>query len=152
MDYKKSSLWRNSIGNDSLCEKALREKLQYEYELARNNSAYLLDKIRKDFPQLTIHDITHVDNLWFIASTITGAMYEINPLEGFVLGCTFLVHDAVLSYDAVGGEENLRNTAEWKDYYADYDCNVDENQKVLECDFKTIRLLHAHKAEEIFKK
>lgn len=63
MDYKKSSLWRNSIGNDSLCEKALREKLQYEYELARNNSAYLLDKIRKDFPQLTIHDITHVDNL-----------------------------------------------------------------------------------------
>lgn len=62
-------------------------------------------KIRKDFPPLTVHDISHVDSLWQVVSVITGDDYEINPLEGFVLSCAFLMHDAVLSYEAVGGKE-----------------------------------------------
>lgn len=150
MDYKQSALWCNSLGNDIYKEEELRKKLCDEYELARKNAAFLLGKIQKDFPNLTIHDISHIDNLWHIASTITGNDYEINPLEGFVLGCAFLVHDAVLSYDAIGGVDVLRSTKEWKDYYADYDSNLDSETIKKECDFKTIRLLHANKAEEIF--
>ena len=151
MTYKDTSLWRNSIGNDSYNETELRAKLKNQYELARKNAIFLLDKIRKDFPNLTVHDITHIDNMWHIASVITGESYTINPLEGFVLGCAFLVHDAVLSYYAFGGKEMLRETVEWKDYYADDDSIVDEEQKKTSCDFKTIRLLHAKMAEKIFE-
>jgi len=152
MDYKESSLWCNSLGNDRYKEKKLRNQLCDEYESSRENASFLLDKIRKDFPNLTVHDISHIDNMWHIASTITGKNYELNPLEGFVLGCAFLVHDAVLSYDAIGGLDELRSTYEWKDYYADYDSDsiIDEDIIKKECDFKTIRLLHANRAEDIF--
>lgn len=150
MDYKESSLWCNSLGNEDYKEKELRKRLCDEYESSRKKAAFLLAKIQKDFPNLTIHDISHIDSLWHIASTITGKNYEINPLEGFVLGCAFLAHDAVLSYDAIGGVDVLRNTREWKDYYADYDSNMDSEEIIKECDFKTIRLLHANRAEDIF--
>ena len=153
MNYKDSSLWCNSLGNDNYKDEK-REKLCDEYESSRKNASFLLDKIRMDFPNLTVHDISHIDNMWHVASTIIGDEYEVNPLEGFILGCAFLVHDAVLSYDAIGGVEKLRETREWKDYYADYDhkINIDEEQKRKECDFKTIRLLHANRAEDIFSK
>ena len=61
MTYKDTSLWRNSIGNDSYNETELRAKLKNQYELARKNAIFLLDKIRKDFPNLTVHDITHIE-------------------------------------------------------------------------------------------
>lgn len=152
MDYKESSLWCDSLGNEDYKEKELRKRLCDEYESSRKKAAFLLAKIQKDFPNLTIHDISHIDNLWLVASTITGNNYEINPLEGYVLGCAFLVHDAVLSYDAIGGVEALRNTSEWKDYYADYDSNEESEEIIKACDFKTIRFLHANKAEDIFSK
>lgn len=150
MDYKQSRLWRNSLGNESYNETELRNRLCNEYESSRGNAIFLLDKIQNDFPNLTIHDISHIDNLWHIASIITGNEYEINPLEGFVMGCAFLVHDAVLSYDVIGGVEALRNTCEWKDFYADYDSNMESEEIIKECDFRTIRLLHAERAEAIF--
>lgn len=150
MNYKESFLWKNSLGNINYFEDDLCYKLCSAYEHARENASCLLKKIGEDFPDLTIHDITHIDNLWHVASVITGPNYIVNPLEGFVLGCAFLVHDAVLSYDAIGGVDKLRNTTEWKDFYADYESSDDLEQIYKECDFKTIRLLHANKAESIF--
>jgi hypothetical protein len=116
---------------------------------SRKNASFVLNKIREDFPNLTVHDITHVDGLWQVASVIVGDNYSVNPLEAFVLGCAFLMHDAVLSYDAVGGIDHLRSLNEWKDYYEDYkkDDSLEEKEKLFETDFLTIRLLHAKKAE-----
>ena len=144
MTYKDSTLWKEAF-NDKYEHTALRERLTNAFEIAHNNASFLLDKIRIDFPSLTIHDITHVDSLWQVASIIAGEDYQLNPLEGFILGCSFLIHDAALSYRAVGGKQTLRSTTEWKDFYADYIPKLDmtAEEKEYETDFRTIRYLHA---------
>ena len=143
-----TSLWQHTLGKDDPHVKPLRES----FLRSRENAAYLLAKIRKDFPDLTIHDITHVDSLWRVANTIIGPEYPINPLEGYILGIAFLIHDAAHSYDAVGGKEALRNTTEWKDFYSGEHDGMDEEEFKKACDFATIRALHAKKAGEMLSK
>lgn len=151
MDFKATELWKNSLGNDSSGFLDLRKELINEYLNARENAKYLLDKIRNDFPNLTVHDISHIDGLWQVASVITGKGYNVNPLEGFILGCAFLLHDAALSYDAVGGVNHLRKLDEWKDYYEDLknDKTKSSDEIIYETDFITIRKLHAKYAEKL---
>lgn len=153
MDYKDTLLWKKSLGNGAPENHELREKLIKEYENVRENAKYVLKEIRKDFPGLTVHDINHVDALWQVASVITGRDYIITPLEGFVLGCAFLLHDAVLSYYAVGGKDKLRSLNQWKDYYEDYkkDSSLSEDEILYEVDFKTVRLIHAEYAEKLYR-
>lgn len=153
MDYKETILWKKSIDNTEYGNDSQREELRQAFFRVRDNAKYILDKIRNDFPSLTVHDISHVDSLWQVGSVITGDDYDINPLEGFVLGCAFLMHDAVLSYEAAGGRERLRDTIEWKDYYADYKEKEysTEEIRLYETDFSTIRLLHAKYAEQLYK-
>ncbi|MCI8781354.1 MAG: hypothetical protein HFH70_11870 [Lachnospiraceae bacterium] len=152
MKYTETWLWKNSLDNPNYGNDALKEQLKDAFSRAHNNASYVLDKIRVDFPSLTVHDITHVDGLWQVGSVIAGEGYSITPLEGFVLGCAFLMHDAVLSYEAAGGQDNLRETIEWKDYYSDYkrDLTMNEEEQLYETDFKTIRFLHAKYAEKLY--
>lgn len=146
MSYQDTSLWKRTLGNlDNEDVKPLRES----FLEARKNAEFLLDKIRKDFPNLTVHDITHVDSLWNVADTIIGKDYPINPLEGYVLGIAFLIHDAALSYETVGGKDALRETIEWKDAFADGPGENDIEEFKKDCDFAAIRALHARKAERI---
>jgi fido (protein-threonine AMPylation protein) len=145
---QRTSLWKRTLGSPDEDVRPLRES----FLDARKNAIFLLDKIRKDFPNLTVHDITHVDSLWNVADTIIGEDYPINPLEGYILGVAFLIHDAVLSYDAVGGKDKLRDTIEWKDAYADGPGDKDEEEFKKECDFAAIRILHAKYAEDILNK
>lgn len=148
--YTSTSLYRKSFYSCLEEYTELTINLRDSYEKARCNMIDILAKIRFDFPQLTIHDITHVDSLWQTASAIVGEGYEINPLEGFILGCSFLFHDAALSYEAYGGKEQLRNTVIWKDCYADEEKYNKNKQKCIEAaDFKTARLLHARCAESM---
>lgn len=142
---QQTSLWKRTLGSDDEDVKPLRDS----FLDARENAAFLLDKIRVDFPNLTVHDITHVDSLWNIADVIIGRNYPINPLEGYILGIAFLIHDAALSYAAVGSIDKLRNTVEWKDAYADDPSEKDEEEFKKECDFVAIRVLHARYAEDI---
>lgn len=153
MFYQESLLWKKSFCNTQPQYEKWNNDLQQEYKRARNNISFLLEKIREDFPQLTVHDITHTDALWQTGSVIVGNAIDMNPMEGFILGCAFLMHDAMLSYEAVGGENALRNTVEWKDYYADYrfDEQMTEEEKTLETDFRTIRWLHAKYARYLYK-
>lgn len=152
MDYKETYLWKKSLENKEYRYDDLREMLKNIFYRTRENAEFLLSNIQKDFPSLTVHDITHVDSLWQAGSVIVGENYEISPLEGFVLGCAFLMHDAVLSFKAAGGKETLRDTIEWKDYYAEYQENVNltEEELIYEADFSTIRLLHAKYAENLY--
>lgn len=145
---QRTSLWKRTLGSADEFVKPFRES----YLDARENAIFLLDKIRNDFPNLTVHDISHVDSLWNVANTIIGEDYPINPLEGYVLGIAFLIHDAALSYDAVGGKAKLRETVQWKDAYADGPGDKDEEDFKKECDFAAIRALHAKYAEDILNK
>lgn len=153
MNYQQTSLWKNSIDNEEYGNTELRNKLKEEFIKIRENATFILSKIRDDFPSLTVHDITHVDSLWQTGSVLTGEDYELTPLEGFILGCAFLFHDAVLSYEAAGGKERLQNTKEWMDYYAEYkeNGNLTEDERIYEADFSTIRLLHAKFAETLYE-
>lgn len=143
MDYKDTSLWKKAFNHKKDGYNPLRDKLAAAYERSHENATILLAKIRKDFPNLTVHDISHVDDLWQVASTITGKGYDINPLEGFVLGCAFLMHDAVLSYEAFGGVDALRGTPQWKDYLKAVQQENVMTQQQKEADFRTIRFFHA---------
>ena len=71
-------------------------------------------------------------------------------MEGFILGCSFLIHDAALSYIAVGGKDSLRSTTEWKDFHSDYSkSDMTDEEKEYETDFRTIRYLHAKYAKDL---
>jgi hypothetical protein len=147
MNYEDTPLWGKTLGIQG--DQNI-DRLRTSYISFRNNMSGLLDEVRRDFPNLTDHSIDHVDNLWRLASLIIGENYPINPLEGYILGCSFLVHDSILSYEAFGGKDTLRNTIEWKDCYQDiigteYDTE-DGKQKI---DFKVIRQLHAKKCGDI---
>ena len=63
-------VWNNSLENAAYGEADLRSELIEAYLKARENAAYLLAKIRVDFPNLTIHDISNADGLWQVASVI----------------------------------------------------------------------------------
>ncbi len=109
-----------------------------------------------------MHDISHVHQLWSVASEICGNDYPINPLEGFVLGAAFLIHDAGLTASAYpGGLPALRET----DYYRDRVAAIlrsqandapdeaslknppnDVSQRAL---FDTLRAIHAERAETL---
>lgn len=150
---QQTSLWKRTLGSDDEDVKPLRES----FLDARKNAAFLLDKIRIDFPNLTVHDITHVDSLWSVADTIINKenpanpddYYPINPLEGYILGIAYLIHDAALSYDAVGGKEKLRETIEWQDAYAEHPGDTDDEEFKKDCDFFAIRARHAENAKRL---
>lgn len=148
--FENNALWQNTLGKQG--DRNV-ERLRNAYLSFRENMKGLLDEVRSDFPNLTVHDINHTDELWRIASLITGPEYPINPLEGFILGCSFLVHDSILSYKAYGGKDALRNTIEWKDYYADIiNTEYDTEDGKKRIDFKVIRKLHARGCSEILNK
>lgn len=141
-DFKHTSLWMSAFCNSTDDENV--NRLKSEYLNLRSKVKPILENISKDFPQLTKHDITHVDSLWSVGSKITGEGYPINPLEGFILGCSFLIHDIALSYDIYGGKDKLRLKSEWSDYR-----HLHENTTDEEIDFITVRALHAEKCKEL---
>ena len=94
MSFENTSLWKNTLGIQG--DHSI-DRLRISYLSMREHTKGLLDEVRRDFPNLTDHSLEHVDNLWRISSIITGDDYPINPLEGFILGCAFLVHDSVLT-------------------------------------------------------
>lgn len=129
------------------------ENIKSSYLSLREQIQGLLQEIRSDFPNLTVHDIDHVDSLWRIASLIVGKNYPITPMEGYVLGCAFLIHDAVLSYKAFGGKDKLRETAEWKDLYQPFaNTSNDTEEKRQSIDFKVLRMLHAKECKDLLSK
>lgn len=134
---QKTNLWKGTLGLDDVDVVPLRES----YLDARKKVKYLLSKVKKESPYLGIHNITHLDYLWLVSNTIIGANYEITPLEGYVLGMSFLILDASLSFYDLGGEDGIRGTEEWGIIHS-VKCDgllSDEFEK--DCYF---RVLHAH--------
>lgn len=152
MKYEDSYLWKATLASNGDNYECQRTILRNAYLQLRDNVSFLLDKIIIDIPKLTIHNITHADSLWNVSSVIIGEDYPVTPIEGFVLGCSFLLHDAAQCYDAYGGVDKLRKTTEWKDNYSDIlEKNNDKSSKEIEkdTDFLTIRQLHADKAKDL---
>jgi hypothetical protein len=99
IDYRATTLWRTAFNSRGLkkSQSFARNKLLTALNKLDERVTALLGKIEADCRGLTIHDISHVHQLWDVASEICGRRYPLNPLEGFVLGAAFLVHDSGLT-------------------------------------------------------
>jgi len=153
-DYKKSALWNKAF---TPCDDGLndsRNKLATAYEAFRERVKLLVRQIHEDMPDLTVHDITHIDALWQTASEIAGDDYPLNPAEAFVLGGAFLLHDAAHCIAAYpGGVDEIRALPEWKDFAATRGVAEEELtphspdfQLVL---FDVLRVLHPKQARKL---
>ena len=156
-NYELSSIWKNGFSiQENPNDEIISQDLKKHFKRLRANIIPILNQIYEDFSDLTIHDINHVDALWCTASMIAGDNYKLNPLETFIFGCSLLIHDAALCYEAFeNGVDGLRNTDRWKDLYTQIsESGWYENEKeaIHEADFKTIRYLHADQAPELLKK
>ena len=152
--YKQTTLWQSAFSHQSDGLNRQREKLSQAYEDFRERVAVLLTQIQRELPALTLHDITHVDALWRVASEIVGPEFSLNPAEALVLGGAFLLHDAAHCRAAYpGGVAQLRQTVEWRDAAAQRELSEDqltegssEFQTVL---FDTLRVLHPQQARKL---
>jgi len=152
--YKATGLWGRSLGNepDSANEDSY-SLLKGTYKTFRERAAALTSKIAEALPNLTIHDVTHLDALWETADLIAGEGYPLNPAEAFVLGGAILLHDSALCFEAYqGGQAGLRATTEWKDAFASIEARSETKsltEKEDDADFAAMRVLHAAQASEL---
>ena len=116
---------------------------------ARNRVGQLTTRIVSSLPALTIHDLSHLDGLWAVASTISGDEFSLNPLEGYLFGTAVLLHDAALCFEAYsGGQSVVRETVQWKDAYNRRMANSGEIDPTA-VDFEALRNLHALRAAKL---
>ncbi|GAB4090265.1 HD domain-containing protein [Hydrogenophaga soli] len=153
-EYEQSSLWKSAFGPKSDGLDAPRHKLADAYRAFRERVGLLLTHIQREIPDLTLHDITHVDALWRVASEIAGPDHLLNPAEAFVLGGAFLLHDAAHCRAAFpGGIAELRATPEWRDTVAQrglVDAALTEGSKAFQqLLFDTLRVLHPKQARKL---
>jgi hypothetical protein len=117
MGFEDTTLWQTTLakreGSDP--HEDARELLRSAFRQMRERARLLSEGIAKDNPSLTVHDITHLDALWEMASLVAGPGYSLSPSDAFVLGAAFLVHDLAMSYVCYPDLAELRNEPRWRD-------------------------------------
>ena len=155
LSFEKTRLWQRTLAKkDNDLDERARDRLRNSFFDTRDKVAPLVAEIGKQLPQLTVHDITHLDALWEVADLLIGPDYPISPTEAYVLGMSFLFHDAATSTVAFqNGIEDVRSTIEWKDYvaqqgWAESDVVVGATKYQMAL-FEVLRLLHPKQAEQL---
>jgi len=146
-------LWSRTLGASSGPDQEARESLRTHFQSFRSRVSQLVSTLGSELPGLTVHDITHLDALWRVAGEIAGEEYPINPAEAFVLGGTFLLHDAAHVLAAYPrGLVEVKETLYWKDLVAQLYRGVEppsgspEERSAL---FLTLRHLHAEQSHKL---
>jgi Histidine kinase-, DNA gyrase B-, and HSP90-like ATPase len=167
-EYQTTALWRAAF-TESHCGNEQQTLALNDLLTALRTLESRVDPILAKIPEscrnLTLHDISHVHQLWGVASEICGSGYHINPLEGFVLGAAFLIHDAGLTAGAYpGGLNALKESSYYKDRVCallrfQNDGAVPSEDAVKSAStsiseralFDTLRAVHAKRAETILE-
>src|SRR4051794_20294087 len=118
MTYTKTKLWQSTLaaltGIDP--DEALRARLRVSLVRFREHAEQIAAEIPLGIRELTVHDVPkHIDALWQIADIVVGESYVLTPIEGYVLGGAFLLHDlglALASYP--NGIEDLKKLPLWR--------------------------------------
>ena len=153
-NFKETAIWRAAFeSEDASGHKSSVDALIAVFDQARANAKVLVSEIATDLPGYTVHDIEHLDALWEIGSQITGTTLSLNPVEGFVLGCSFLFHDAAMSMAAYpGGMKELRDSREWKRISGRMNAAQDslvEESVILEVFLREQHAIHAERLPKI---
>ncbi len=113
-----SWLWQTAFGTDADAtdeQRYLRSRLLD----ARDLVIPVVRRIAQDIPGLTVHDISHLDSLWDLASVVSEPSLSLNAAEGFVFGMAVLLHDAGLTLAAYpNGLADLKQLPAWTDKMA----------------------------------
>lgn len=113
------ALWRATLAPQGDGFDAAREILRHSFLSFRARVADLVSTLGSELPNLTVHDITHLDALWRVANEIAGTGYPLNPAEAYVLGGAFLLHDAAHVLAAYPGRlAEIKRTLHWQDFVA----------------------------------
>lgn len=120
VDFTSTGIWRRTLAEREADPHAKeRERLRSQFLRFHDNAKDIAEEIKRAYPSLTVHGITHLDALWEVADIIAGPDYPLTPAEAFVLGGAFLVHDLGNGLAAYpGGESELRSSKAWKDALA----------------------------------
>ena len=143
INVENTTLWKEGFGDESNNEDVAR--LVTSLRDIRTKAKALTSRIAASLPGLTIHDVSHLDALWTVASTVAGRPFPLNPLEAYIFGATALLHDAGLCFEAYsGGRQALRGTLQWRDAHARLSRTPSEGQDLKqEADLEALRALHA---------
>lgn len=161
--YQQTRLWDAAFSlrpNDPFEDERLR--LRSALDSLRVRAGILANEISADLRNLTIHDLSHSDALWETADVIVGSKTSLNPLEAFVLGAAFLVHDLGMGLAAFpNGLESLQQNRLWPGmlrsfFKQDVGRSPDDNELanppkdvLLRTQFEMLRILHAERAEKL---
>jgi hypothetical protein len=165
-EYQESRLWKESLGYNNQDETSdFRDGLRKEYNDFRKHAKYLAGEIARSLPDFTIHDISHSDSLWHLASLVSGSKFKINPMEAFVLGGSFLIHDLGMGLVAYPeGIDQLKKESSWNDTIAcllkekldrtptGEEIDNPDNEIVRQATEELLRGLHAKRAEQLCDK
>lgn len=159
MGFGTSWLWQTAFASPRTDAPESEQQFFRERLLSlREKAASLVSRITADMPDMTIHDVTHLDALWEMASIVCKGNIDLNPPEAFVFGGAVLLHDAGMTLAAYpGGLESLKGHVTWKDSYARLVARAidqglsDENQKEIGdlATAEALRRLHAMQAEKL---
>lgn len=161
--FQQTWLWRQSFSDPrSDCSPAEQQFFRTEFLAIRKRASLLLSQIAVDMPSMTRHDLSHADALWDTASMVAEDAIDMNPTEAFVLGCSFLFHDAGMSLAAYpNGINQINETRTWKDAIARallareengmcrFDASNPPNNVIREVTPSVLRQLHARHAESL---
>lgn len=158
-----SSLWKSSLGLSLKGSSATAlDRLRQSFFQFRERAALLVGEIHRELPDLTVHDISHLDSLWEMGSLVAGAKYKLTPTEAFVLGGAILLHDAGMSLASYpDGVEGLKKEKGWDDAVTlEFKKELDRNPTISELKnppdtikkrviASLLRNLHAQQAERL---
>ena len=159
-NYKATVTWNKIYGNIA-DNKEECEFLKIEYEKFRENARLLAGEIASILPEYTVHDISHIDALWEMTDIFLPTDYFLSPIECFVLGGAFILHDLGMIFAAYPeGRSGIQKQNIWRDTVASLckqrslSYNFEEPEKIDKdvdkiATEKTLRLLHGQKAKEL---
>ncbi len=167
MTFETTTLWRRTLAQQESGDPSAepRAELRGAFVQIRSRAETLAAEIVRSLPDLTVHQINHIDALWETASLISGDTYSVNPAEGFILGAAFLVHDLALATAAYpGGKSALKGDPRWRDLVAAKlrakigraatRAELDAPDFETECEVERhlLRLRHAEEAGELLSR
>lgn len=120
-EYETTHLWASAFAPRTEPEAAARDRESLRHALSdmRANAALLAAEIHLSMPAMTVHDISHLDALWALASEVAGEAMTLTPTEGVVFGGAVLLHDLGMGVAAYPeGPAALQASDEWTDAVA----------------------------------